>query len=81
MSSPSELIRSAARNRIYRSIRTVQILPVTVETVPLARPQPTNHASYSRLMQSHDRIRTRHLSKTESPDITWPKGGMNHGSK
>ena len=62
MDTPSELIRRAKRSQLYRNVRRIQP-QAACEAV--SRPLPTSHASYTRLMQSHDRMRTRHLSKPE----------------
>lgn len=62
--SPSKLIRRAEESRRLRRVYAHRNEETQVHLTPLARPLPTNHASYSRLMRSHDRIRTRHLSKS-----------------
>ena len=61
MASPSELIRMAQERRRMGSLQRTQTEAPQTE-MQIARPLPTNHASYTRLMQSHDRMRTRHLS-------------------
>ena len=66
MARPSELIRRAEESRRFRRAQRHKNEAAEGEIAPLARPLPTNHSSYSRLMQSHDRIRTRHLSKSGS---------------
>ena len=61
MASPSEFIRIAQERRRMGRLRPMQA-EVQQQETQIARPLPTNHASYTRLMQSHDRMRTRHLS-------------------
>lgn len=63
--SPSELIQKAQHARMLGKMheaRQTESFGVEEPVLP-AQPAPTNHANYSRLMRSHDRIRTRHLSK------------------
>ena len=62
MASPSELIRLAAERRRMGTVRRTQAELPREQERQIARPMPTNHASYTRLMQRHDRVRTQHLS-------------------
>lgn len=63
---PSELIHKVKRSREMRRFHVqVSEQRSTEGEMPLAPPMPTNHANYSRLMRSHDRMGSRHLSKRE----------------
>ena len=68
MAKPSELIRRAKQNRRRHGLQERMPAPAFPE-LPV-RPLPTRHASYTRLMQNHDRIRTRHLTKSGGTGIT-----------
>jgi len=61
---PSELIDLARKRRATRRLLPEDGIRAggVPEDVP-AQPLPTNHANYSRLMRSHDRMGSRHLSK------------------
>lgn len=61
MASPSELIRMAEERRRMGIARNMQA-EAPREQERIARTLPTGHASYTKLMQRHDRMRTRHLS-------------------
>ena len=55
---PRELVRRAAQNR-----REKPSLPAAGEAnAPRAMAVQSHHATYTALMRSHDRMRTRHLS-------------------
>ena len=64
--SPSRLIRRAEERRRFRRMHAHCNEETQEQLTPIARPLSTNHASYSRLMRSHDRIRTRHLSQSDA---------------
>ena len=57
MTGPRELLRRAAENRRRRPEQSMR------EETPAPRPTAvqSNHANYTALMHSHDRMRTRHL--------------------
>lgn len=63
METPGKLIQRAEENRRMRRAYGGKTSGVRAEDASPARPLPAGHASYSRLMHSHDRMRTRHLSK------------------
>lgn len=62
MENPESLLRRARRSR--RNRRQVAA-PRQTESVQIRRPPlPTGHAGYSALMRSHDRMFSRHISRS-----------------
>lgn len=66
MSTPSQLMEKAKQNREMRIL--LRENHAHEHSIEEPRVSPTafgGHANYSRLMRNHDRMRTRHLSKSE----------------
>lgn len=64
MATPSQLIRMAQeRRRMKRRGQGIKSAPIR-EAEFMPPPMPTSHANYTKLMRSHDRMGSRHLSKS-----------------
>ena len=64
MATPSQLIRRAEENRRIKKRKGSFSAMPTREAEPLPPPMPTSHANYTKLMRSHDRMGSRHLSRS-----------------
>ncbi len=62
MDGPRDLLRRAANSRRRASAAPEAAVPTATEPVALPRAAVhEGHATYTALMRSHDRLRTRHL--------------------
>lgn len=65
LATPSQLVEKAKQNREMRILRQNHAHERSIEEPRVSPAAFGGHANYSRLMRSHDRMRTRHLSKSE----------------
>lgn len=59
MENPGDLLRRAQRSRRFRIASKPSVEQEKTEAAPVHR---SSHASYTALMRSHDRMRTRHIT-------------------
>ena len=66
MATPKELIRMAEERRRMKRVREGFAVMAAQDTAALPPPMPTRHANYTKLMRSHDRMGSRHLSQSRA---------------
>lgn len=62
MENPAAILRRAGEQRRFRGLAAPPQPPVPAEKPPAAPAHRSSHASYTALMRSHDRMRTRHIA-------------------
>jgi len=62
MENPGSLLRRARNSRHFKAVPNPPEMQESEVKTPIAQPvHRSSHASYTALMRSHDRMRTRHI--------------------
>lgn len=62
MENPGSLLQRARNNRRFRAVSNSFQMREPEKKAPVSEPvHRSSHASYTALMRSHDRMRTRHI--------------------
>ena len=67
MENPASLLRRAREQKRFRGAAAPPEAPVQRQKPPEAPAHQSSHASYTALMRSHDRMRTRHIAGQGGP--------------